>query len=170
MKRLTIAAVLVGLTAGCAQSTGLLDRGGEGDAAVVKEILDQTSAWAEANRRRDAQAVLDLFLDSDDLRHVENGEIFASYSALAEFVNGWYDTTTDMDCAWERRDVVPLATDAATMTGIIRFKATQKTGEVWSGRIVFTGVFVKRGGTWKLIHGHESSVPPPEAAHAPGDS
>lgn len=68
--------------------------------------------------------MLDLFLDSENLWHAENGAILPSYSALAAFVTEWYDSTTDMDLAWEQRDVVPLGTDAARMTGIFRFKAT----------------------------------------------
>ena len=51
------------------------------------------------------------------------------------------------------------APEAATMTGIFRFEARQQSGEVWQQRRVFTGVFIKRGDAWKVIHGHESTVP-----------
>jgi ketosteroid isomerase-like protein len=146
------------------------DSGGGAEAAVVREILDRTSAWAEANRRRDAPAVLDLFLDSAELRHAENGVIFPSYSACADFVTGWYNSTVDMKMSWEQRDVVALSADAATMTGIFRYEATQDSGEVWSGRNVFTGVFLKRDGAWKLVHGHESTVPTPKADTASADA
>ena len=139
-------------------------RGSDAQAAIVAEVLDRTSEWGEACRRRDAPAVLDLFLDSEDLRHVENGVIFPSYAAVAELLNSWFETTVEMDFSWEERHIVPLAADAATMTGVFKYEAKQESGEVWSGRNVFTGVFVKRGGTWRLVHGHESSVPPPKPA------
>ena len=134
-------------------------------AAVKKAIMDRTTEWAEANRRRDPDAVLDLFDDSDELRHAENGAIFPSYAALSDFVNEWYETADEMGMSWEERQVYPLAPDAATMTGIFKFEARQKSGEVFAGRNVFTGVFVKRGDSWRLIHGHESTVPSPESEH-----
>jgi ketosteroid isomerase-like protein len=130
----------------------------EEKAAVEKAIIDRTSEWFEANRQRDADAVIGLFDDSDEMRHAENGVIF-TYAALADFVGGWYDTTDEMDALLEEKHVFPLAPDAATMTGLFRFEAKQRSGEVWTGRRVFTFVFIKRGDAWKVIHGHESSVP-----------
>lgn len=130
---------------------------------VKKAILDVTSKWAEANCRRDAKAVIDLFDGSDELRHAENGVIFPSYAALVDFVKGWYETTIEMDHSWEERHVFPITPEAATMTGIFRYEARQKSGQVWAGRNVFTGVFIKRGDNWKLIHGHESAVPSPQS-------
>jgi ketosteroid isomerase-like protein len=135
----------------------------EEKALVEKAILDRTFEWAKANCRRDAEGTLDLFDDSDELRYAENGKIFPSHAALANFVKGWYETTADMLLTWEDRRVFPLAPHAATMTGIFQYRATQKTGEVWAGRNVFTGVFIKCGDSWKIIHGHESAVPLPEA-------
>jgi ketosteroid isomerase-like protein len=131
----------------------------ESEADVVDAVLQRTDQWAEAARRRDAAGVLDLFINSDELRHAENGVIFPSYEALAEFVKGWFDGTEEMELVWEQREVVPLSADAATMTGMFRYEARQESGEVWAGRNVFTGVFVRRGASWALIHGHESSVP-----------
>lgn len=65
-----------------------------------------------------------------------------------------------MEFVWEQRDVVPLSADSATLTGVFRYEATQQSGEVLAGRNVFTAVFVRRDGRWKLIHGHESAAPP----------
>ncbi len=165
----TIAALLLVVMSGCNQSNTFQGQGGDAKAAIVAEILDRTSEWGEACRLRDAPAVLDLFLDSEDLRHVENGVIFPSYAAVAEFVNGWFGSTVEMDFSWEERHIIPLATDAASMTGVFEYEAKQESGEVWSGRNVFTGVFVKRGGIWRLVHGHESSVPLKKSAMAGPD-
>ena len=145
-------------------------RENDAQAAIVAEVLDRTFEWGEACCRRNASAVLDLFLDSEDLRHAENGVIFLSYAALAEFVNDWFGSTVEMDFSWQERHIVPLAADAATMTGVFEYEAKQKSGEVWSGSNVFTGVFVKRGGTWRLVHGHESSVPPQKPATPGSDA
>ncbi len=151
--------VSVFVAAACRESAEVQTQESKAEVNVVDAILDRTTQWAEANRRRDAAAVLDMFINSDELRHAENGVIFSSYEALAEFVKDWYDATEEMDMVWEQRAVVPLSADAATLTGIFRYEARQKSGEVWAGRNVFTGVFVRRAGRWKLIHGHESAVP-----------
>ena len=166
MKVPMVAAFVFVVMGGCNGSNTFQGQGSDEQAAIVAEILDRTSEWGEACRLRDAPAVLDLFLDSEDLKHVENGVIFASHTAVAEFVNGWFGSTVEMDFSWEERHIVPLAADAASMTGVFRYEAMQESGEVWSGRNVFTGVFVKRGGTWKLVHGHESIVPSQEPAIA----
>jgi ketosteroid isomerase-like protein len=131
-------------------------------AAVEKAMMDWTAEWLATNRRCDAEGMLNLFDDSDDLRHVENGVIF-TYAPLADFVRGWYETTADMGLVLEESRVFPLAPEAATMTGIFRYEAKQRSGEVWAGRNAFTFVITKRGDAWKVIHGHESTIPPPES-------
>ena len=127
-------------------------------ATINNSILDRTSRWAEANTERNAEGVLALFLQSDELRHTENGVTFSSFDQLAEFVYGWYETTDEMSLAWEERDIFPISSNVAAMTGVFRYLAKQITGEVWAGKNVFTGVFVKEDGEWKAVHGHESSI------------
>jgi ketosteroid isomerase-like protein len=133
-------------------------------ARVEAAIIDRTSQWADANCRRDSGAVLDMFDGTDDLMHAENGKIFPSYAAVVEFVQGWYANVCRMELSWEERRVIALAPDAGSMTGIFRYEAETRSGEVYSGRNVFTGVFTERSGQWKLVHGHESAVPSPESA------
>jgi ketosteroid isomerase-like protein len=137
-------------------------------ANVVAQILDRTSEWADALRGRDVSGAMDMFVNSEDLRHTENGVTFASYSALTEFMNEWFASTVRMEFSWKHRDVVPLAENVATMTGVFEYAAEQKSGEVWRGKNVFTAVFVKKEGSWQLIHGHESSVPETTAAGSEG--
>ena len=131
--------------------------------SVIDAIMDRTSEWSEANRKRDSGAVLALFDESVEMRHVENGVIFDSYKAVGDFIKGWYETTKDMKHTWEERRVLPLSLEVATMTGIFSYEAQQESGKFFQGRNVFTGVFVKRGSEWRLINGHESSVPPEQS-------
>jgi len=107
--------------------------------------------------RLDADAVMDLFDDSDDMQYAEHGVIF-TYGELSDFARRSYEAIAAMDVRWEERQVFALAPDAASMAGIIHYTATPKAGEVSTGRVVFTGVFVKRGDEWKLIHGQESAL------------
>jgi uncharacterized protein (TIGR02246 family) len=124
---------------------------------VLQAILDQTSEWLEAMCRLDADAVMELFDDSDDMQYTEHGVIF-SYGELSDFARRSYEATAALDVRWEERQVFCLAPDAASMAGIIGYTATPRSGEVSTGRVAFTGVFVKRGDEWKLIHGQESAL------------
>jgi len=155
-------AATVLVTACCQEGSEVQSQESAVAADVEEAVMQRTSRWAEAARSLDAAGVLDMFANSHELRHAENGVIFPSYEALAEFIEDWFASTEAMDFVWEQREVVPLSADAATMTGIFRYEARQESGEVWAGRNVFTGVFVRRGGRWVVIHGHESSVPAPQ--------
>jgi len=104
---------------------------------------------------------MDLFDDSDQMQYAEYGVIF-SHAELSDFARRSYDATAALSVRWEERQVFVLAPDAASMTGIIHYTATPKSGEVSTGRVVFTGVFILRGEQWKLIHGQESVLSSPE--------
>jgi ketosteroid isomerase-like protein len=133
----------------------------EKDPSAVKQaILDRTSEWVAAMCRLDADAVVELFDDSDAVQFAEHGLILTR-AAMPDFVKGAYATTAHMEVHWEERRVIPLAPDAASMTGIIHFAATPKSGEAVSGRVAFLGVFVRRGAAWKLLHGMQMTLSPP---------
>lgn len=111
--------------------------------------------------RLDADAVLELFDDSDVFQAAEHGMVLTR-ATIPDFVRGAFETVANYEVHWEERRVVPLATDAASMTGTIAFTATLKSGEVATGRVAFLGVFVKRGETWKLLHTQNLTLAPPE--------
>jgi ketosteroid isomerase-like protein len=129
--------------------------------AVTQAILARTSEWVEAMCRLDADGVLELFDDSDVFQVAEHGMILTS-ATLPGFVRGSYAALAKADIGWEERQVLPLAPDAASMTGIVRFAATPKEGEVATGRVAFLGVFLKRGEAWKLVHAQQMTLSPPE--------
>ena len=128
--------------------------------AVKQAILARTSQWVEAMCRLDADGVVDLFDDSDAFQVAEHGLILTR-ATIPDFVRGAYATLAQAEIRWEERHVVALAPDAASMTGIIHFAATPKSGEAATGRVAFLGVFVKRGETWKLLHGQQMTLAPP---------
>ena len=133
----------------------------KGKSAVVQALLARTSEWMEATCRLDADAVLELFDDSDDFQLAEYGMVLTR-ATIGDFVRGAFETIAQREVHWEERRVVPLAPDAASMTGTIRFMATPKSGEVATGRVALLGVFVKRGEAWKLLHTQNMTLAPPE--------
>jgi uncharacterized protein (TIGR02246 family) len=124
---------------------------------VIQAIMDRTSAWVDAHLRLDAEGVMDIFENSADLKHAENGMIFPSFDAIAELVDRWSETASAMEYVWQERHVLPLAPDAAVLTSTFSYRTTFKSGEVKSGHAAFTGVFVRRNGVWRIVHGHESA-------------
>ena len=77
-------------------------------------------------------------------------------------MRGAFESLAQYEVHWEERCVVPLAPDAASMTDIIGFTATPKSGEVTTGRVACLNVFVKRGEAWKLLHAQNMTLAPPE--------
>lgn len=124
---------------------------------VEAAILQVTSDWAQANCDRDPERMMQMFRNSEELRFSENGAIFPSFQVYQAFVKTFYRTTTDMHLEWKRRDILPISSNAAVMTGVFEYRAVQDSGEIFSGRNAFTGIFLRRSRSWQLVHGHESS-------------
>lgn len=126
---------------------------------IVKEIMDLTDTWARNNINMDADKVIKFWDVSPDLRFAENGIFFANLDSMYAFLKGFYTNTTNMEVEWKERFVLPIRNDVACMSGIFRFKATFKSGDVFEGQTAFTALFIKKEGKWAVINGHESAVP-----------
>ena len=123
-----------------------------------EEIGDKQTRLKILLQMENTEAMMDLFDSSGELLHAEDGVIY-TYTELTNLAESWYESSYEIGTHWKERHILPLAPEAATMTAVFEYKARQKSGEVWIGSHVFTGVFIKKGDAWKLIHGHESTVP-----------
>ena len=128
----------------------------EQKATITDEIMQLTSDWATANIQMNADKSIRLWDDSPDLMFAENGMFFPGRDSIYAYLKEFYTTTTSMNVEWLQRVVVPLAPDAAVMSGKFHFKATFESGDVYESTSMFTGVFKKKNGRWVIIHGHES--------------
>jgi len=124
--------------------------------SVTKDIMKLTTSWANANINMDAGKAIELWDNSPDLMFAENGAFFPDRDSIYSYIHGFYQSTTSMKVEWKQRVVVPLSLNAATMSGFFHFKATFKSGEIFEGTVMFTGVFVRKNNKWVLIHGQES--------------
>lgn len=128
-------------------------------ATVEKAIIQATDQYLEVARRRDVTGFMSFFADTAEMTVSENGMIYSSRKAFEEFAVGFFKEMVEMDASYEERHIIPLSTDAALVTGVLRYAAKQRSGETYGGRNVFTFVFIKKGDRWQFIHVHESSVP-----------
>ena len=132
------------------------DLSAESKSVITNEIMDLTTNWADANKNMDADKAIELWDSSTELMFAENGMFFPNRDSLYAYLKGFYASTTSMDLQWQKRVVVPLSLNAASMSGYFHFKAIFKTGDIFEGNSMFTGVFVRKNNKWILIHGHES--------------
>ena len=128
----------------------------ESKSAITNEITDLTTNWANAHINMDADKAIELWDSTDDLMFAENGIFFANRDSIYSYLKGFYLSTKSMDVQWQKRVVIPLSQNAATMSGYFHFKAIFKDESSFEGNSMFTGVFVKKNNKWVLIHGHES--------------
>ena len=124
--------------------------------SVTKDIMELTTNWVNANINMDADKAIEFWDNSPDLMFAENGAFFPVRDSIYSYIKGFYQSATSMNVEWKQRVVVPLSLNAATMSGSFHFKATFKSGEIFKGTVMFTGVFVRKNNKWALIHGQES--------------
>lgn len=123
---------------------------------ITSEILALTDDWANAHCQMNADKASELWDNSSDLMFAENGEFFASWKAIHDYLVSFYSSTTSMNVKWEQRVVIPLSLNSASIAGHFHAYAVFKTGETFDIHSMFTGVFVKKNNKWVLIQGQES--------------
>jgi len=128
-------------------------------ANIEQAIVEASDQYLEVARRRDVTGFMSFFADTAAMTVAENGMIYPSRKAFEEFAVGFFKETVEMEASYEKRQIIPLAADVALVTGVLRYAAKQRSGETFSGRNVFTYVFIKKGAHWQFIHVHESSIP-----------
>jgi hypothetical protein len=124
---------------------------------IRNEIIHITDIWAEHNKAMNAQGCSELWLDSPELRHAENGEFFRSFGAILKFLEQTFEKSEAMFFEWRKREVQPLTKDIALFSGRFKFHLNFNDNGIWKGDMAMTATFVKRNGNWKIINGHESS-------------
>lgn len=124
---------------------------------IEHEIIELTDKWIEDNRQMSAEKAINYWSTSPQMRFVENGHQFTNRQHVFETLSNYYSRTTSMDIKWLNREVIPLCSDAALLTGVFQFKLTFKNDEVFEGINAFTGVYLLENDKWALIQGHEST-------------
>lgn len=127
-------------------------------ATQVRAAADQVIA---AIASKDIDQFMALFTDASDLVYVDNGKIYPSREALATAAGGFFKRIGSAGGHWDPAHVVVLSPTAASFTGIFRPQMVDTAGTpLWTDGKIWTFVYERRGGAWKIVHAHEVNVRP----------
>ena len=104
---------------------------------------------------KDARTALSHY--TDDAIAVTNTTLFPSLNELSEDVNAYYNTLKEVNLAvWDEMHINVINIDAALVTATCRFSFTNTSNEKTDLKGVWTALYVRRNGTWKIQVRHES--------------
>ena len=119
--------------------------------AQIRPVID---AWADAIRNKDASGVARHH--APGFVHFSLAPPLKSTPADTKDLEAWFDTWQG-PIGYEFHDLHILASDDTAFShGLVRLSGTKvdgKANEVWFRH---TFGFRKTGGTWKIVHEHES--------------
>jgi len=122
---------------------------------IIASVKRAATELAQASLRGDTKGVLRCY--SPTATVVEQGMISPSFEAVSTEVRAFYETNRVTENEWEEMRIEPLCADVAVLTGRFRFAATDARGAEQRVRGVWTAVFARRGGEWKVMASHQSA-------------
>lgn len=104
---------------------------------------------------KDATTALSHF--TEDVIAVSNVQLFQSYEALAEDVKAYYDILKEVHLAvWDEMHIHVISPDAAIVTARFRYSFTDTSNERTDLQGVWTALYIRHEGDWKIQVRHES--------------
>ena len=104
---------------------------------------------------KDARTALSHF--TEDVIAVTNTTLFPSLDELSEDVNAYYSILKEVTLAvWDEMYINVINTDSALVTARCRYSFTNTSDEKTDLKGVWTALYVRRNGTWKIQVRHES--------------
>jgi hypothetical protein len=123
--------------------------------SIVKEIIEATDAYAEANNDIDASKCGEFYDSSPDFWFAETGSEYPNWDTLYLGIQNWYSQPLDtVKMIWEERNIRPLTRTAATLYSKFSFMARFKSGTVYKSSGSLTGLMTKKDGKWKMTQGY----------------
>ncbi len=129
---------------------------GTAQSATIEEAVKQ-AAWQHL-QSKDAAAAVGCY--EADAIVASSGSLFGSFEQFAEDTRAFYDTLARVELAvWDEMHVQILNRDAAVLTATVRWSSTDTAGERLDLKGVWTAVYVRHDGQWKICTRHESFEP-----------
>jgi ketosteroid isomerase-like protein len=120
-------------------------------AEVKQAAIDHLNA-------KDADAALSHF--TEDIIAVSNERLFPSFEELAKDVLSYYEILEEVNLAvWEDIHIRIIDSNAAVFTAKFRYSFTSKDKTRTDLQGIWTALFVKDKGNWKIRVRHESFSP-----------
>jgi uncharacterized protein (TIGR02246 family) len=152
----TIALIILGVfIVGSCQSPGSFKLP-ESQIAQIKAEVEQ--AAIEHLNAKDAATALSHY--TEDAMAVSNDTLYPSFEKLAEDIKAYYDILKEVNLAvWDQMHINVINTDAALVTAKFRYSFTSTNDEKTDLQGVWTALYVRSNGSWKIRVRHESVVP-----------
>jgi len=107
---------------------------------------------------KDAATALSHF--TENVIAVSNVKFFPSFEMLAEDVKAYYNILKEVNLAvWDEMHINVINTDAALVTAQFRYSFTSTNNEKTDLQGVWTALYVRSNGSWKIRVRHESFAP-----------
>lgn len=92
-----------------------------------------------------------------DIIAVSNEKLFASFDELKKDVEDYYNILKNVNYAnWDDISILVINNDAATFTAKFNYSFTSVDDQVTDLRGIWTALFVRESGSWKIRMRHES--------------
>jgi ketosteroid isomerase-like protein len=124
--------------------------------AIKDAVLATNAAMIAAANRLDTDAFFAFIAESDRGPVVQNGVVFRTTAEARDAVKRGLRGIAKLDRRIDNPQVTVLGPDAALLVGNGSMTATGEDGRTMSSTFAVSLVFVRRGGEWKLLHGHYS--------------
>ena len=128
--------------------------------AIVQEIKQTIDEYGNANLRKDLDAQLSYFSDSEGFIFAGDGTILGGYSEWAEQLRH-YDQVNQKWDYWNISNlhVVVLSREAASATYELEYGKELTSGDTVRQKGAWTSVFKKYDGKWRVIHTNGAHIP-----------
>lgn len=121
---------------------------------IENEIKQVATAHLNA---KDAVTALSNY--ADNVTAVSNENLFASFEQLSKEIKDFYDVLNEIDLAvWDEMYVKVIDSENALFTGEFRYSFISNDNEKTNLKGVWTALYVRIGGKWKVRVRHESFV------------
>ncbi len=125
-------------------------------AIITAEIEGVMAGLITDIEKLDADRAFGYFLQDNNTRMVSQGVVHANIDSLTEVYRKVYGNLDVLDITGGEANIVVLGRDAAVVTAANHERVVPKEGEAYDLPFAWTFVWVKRNGTWKLLHAHQS--------------
>jgi ketosteroid isomerase-like protein len=96
---------------------------------------------------------------TEDVIAVSNTKLFPSFEMLAADVKAYYNILKEVNLAvWDEMFINVIDIDTALVTARFRYSFTDTGGEKTNLQGVWTALYIRRNGYWKIQLRHESFV------------
>jgi uncharacterized protein (TIGR02246 family) len=157
-RRVLATLALLPLLAGCATlPPGLAE---DQRTAIRTEVEASMTAFMQTWADADFDRAIMVYDDHPDFAFASNTSTWSSRPAVEAAYRPGFRTIERQDFGIEEMRIAVLAADVAHVTLRGHFDVTRTDGSVSPRqRIAFTGVWVNRGGEWKVRFAHQSMRP-----------